>query len=163
MVTTKGKNETYIRKKIGDYWKIIGCIVFINILSSSYVSGTGSESKIAEDNRFTTGYSLKSLNTIRESLESLKAIIIKSENEEPIILKNFKHTDWEMQNSGIPNSLISIEGTIRKQKYLISKLKYKLETQKNTSSNARREYLKKQMLVDKKNYQEYLNTTQIVD
>lgn len=150
-------------KKSTIRWNLIGYIVFINILSSSYANGTGSEGKIAEDNRFTTEYSLKSLNTIRESLESLKAIIIKSENEESIILKNFKHTDWEMQNLGIPNSLTSIEGTIRKQKYLISKLKYELETQKNTSSNASREDLKKQMLADKKNYQVYLNSTQIVD
>ncbi len=144
-------------------WKLISYIVFINILSSSHASETNSESKVVEDNRFTVEYSLKSINTIRESLEDLKAIIIKSENEEPIILKNFKHTDWEMQNIGIPNSLTSIEGTIRKQKYLISKLKYELEMQKNTLSNASSDDLKKQMQTDKKNYQTYLNAIQIVD
>ena len=145
--------------------------VLVGVLSSLavYVSASSSLStEIAADaaiktEHFTVERSLKSLNVIGESLESLKGIITKSENEEPIILNNFKHTDWEMQNIGIPNSLSTIEGTLRLQKYLISKLKYELAMKNGTETNSTKEKLREQLTADKNSYDKYQNSVRRVD
>ncbi|VAW69149.1 hypothetical protein MNBD_GAMMA10-3321 [hydrothermal vent metagenome] len=123
----------------------------------------GSENKNIEDERFSEQRALQALAVIKESLQSFKLIVVKSENEEPIILKNFQHTDWEMQNIGIPNSLMTIEGVIRKQKYMISKLEYELESMKNSASKKRSEELEKQLHIDQDNYNKYLDSIILAD
>lgn len=145
--------------------------VLVGVLSSLavYVNAASSFSKEAsadaaiKTEEFTVERSLKSLNIINESLESLKGIITKSENEEIIILNKFKHTDWEMQNIGIPNSLSTIEGTLRHQRYLISKLEYDLAMKSNSTTSATIEKLKKQLTLDKKNYEKFQSSVRRVD
>lgn len=145
--------------------------VLVGVLSSLavYVSAASSLSnEIPEDaaiktENFTVERSLKSLNLISESLGSLKGIITKSENEEIIILNNFKHTDWEMQNIGIPNSLSTIEGTLRYQQYLISKLKYEQAMNNSSTLSALKTELKKKLAIDKKNFEKYQNSVRRVD
>ena len=135
--------------------------IYVNA-ASSLSNETSADAAIKTED-FTVERSLKSLNVINESLESLKGIITKSENEEIIILKNFKNTDWEMQNIGIPNSLSTIEGTLRYQNYLISKLEYDLAMKNNSASSAVKAELKKQLAIDKKNYEQYQASVRRVD
>jgi len=123
----------------------------------------GSKNKNIEDERFSEQRALQALAVIKESLQSFKLIVVKSENEEPIILKKFQHTDWEMQNIGIPNNLMTIEGVIRKQKYMISKLEYELESMKNSASKKRSEELEKQLHIDQDNYNKYLDSIILAD
>lgn len=146
-------------------------LVLFYVLSSAsvYVSAAASNSNevpadaFIETKNFTVERSLKSLTAVTESLESLKKIITRLENEEIVILKNFKHTDWEMQNIGIPNSLSTIKGTLLHQKYRISKLKYELAMQDNSESSTEKAKLKNQLLTDKNNYEKYQGSVRRVD
>jgi hypothetical protein len=119
-----------------------------------------------EKTRFSAKNAISSLNVVKESLDSFKKIVEAAGAEEPIILKEYKHTDWEMQNIGLPNMLSSIEGTIRKQSYINAKLEYDLAVVKNKDkavSKGEISRLKKIYLERKKEYKDYIHSMRIID
>ena len=81
--------------------------------------------------RFTSEKAIEALRIIDESLTSYRMMTEITGAEKPVILKRYKHTDWEMQNIGFANAITTIEGTIRQQRYSTAKLEYELVLEKN--------------------------------
>lgn len=136
---------------------VLSCLT-VNVNSAPATPGDA----LIETNNFTTKHSLKSLDTISESLSSFKGIVTKSENEEIITLNNFKHTDWEMQNIGIPNNISIIKGTLLHQRYVISKLEYENAILQKLNKDKVNK-LKEQLSEDKKQFEDYQNSMRRVD
>jgi hypothetical protein len=119
-----------------------------------------------ESKRFSMINAIESLAIIGESLSSFKKVVETATAEEPIILKDYKHTDWEMLNLGHPNMLATIEGTLRKQSYINAKLRYELSLSKskeNSSISGNVSNLKKAYLDRKKEYTIFVKNMRVAD
>jgi len=115
---------------------------------------------------FSASNAMASKIIIEESLNSFRKIIEAASAEKPIIIKDYKHSDWEMLNIGIPNHILTIEGTIRRQNYIIAKLKYELATEKRKSSSSNDDIisrLKEEYQKRKHEYSAYLKSIKFVD
>ena len=125
------------------------------------------DTKTADKNtQFSESSAKTSITLVKESLNSFKAIVKAATNEEPIILKEYKHTSWEMLNIGIPNNLRIIEGTLLKQHFINAKLRYELYLAKkknNLSDDKKSIYLEKKYIETKKKYDFYLKNTKSID
>ena len=83
--------------------------------------------KYTLNQRFGLDHALKSLESVRSSLASFQKLTAESKGKIPDNkLKEIGNTDWEMQNLGFHNHPNSIEGTLRKQDYMIKKLEFEL-------------------------------------
>ena len=81
--------------------------------------------------RFSTENSLECLNQIRSALESYRKITELSNGKiDKETLKKIGNTGWETQNLGFTNWSGSIEGTLKKNEYIIKKLQYELAAEK---------------------------------
>jgi hypothetical protein len=85
---------------------------------------TGSD---ADEERFSFDNAMERLKQIESALESFRKLTELSEKKlgkNP--LSKIDNTGWEIQNLGFPNWSGDIEGTLRKQHYLIQKLELEL-------------------------------------
>jgi hypothetical protein len=79
------------------------------------------------ETRFSLDTALSSLQRIQGSLESFRKLTDEVQGKvSKERLKKMDHTDWETQHVGFPNYVKSVEGTLRKQEYLIKKLQFQL-------------------------------------
>lgn len=81
-------------------------------------------------------------------------------------LKEIGNTDWETQNLGLPNCIGAIEGTLRKQEYLIKKLSYELAQEKARSGEINKKQLRnarKEKQQAEKSFQTFWNSFGISD
>ena len=117
--------------------------------------------------RFSSEKAIEALRIINESLASFRKITEVAGAEEPIILSRYKHTDWEMQNIGFANALTTIEGTIRQQRYLTTKLEYELTLEKKIKGRVVElsmiNMLEKEFQDAENEYRIFLRNVKIVD
>ncbi len=107
-------------------------ILFMLILFNTIASADTTTQQVHPDEpkaythntRFSSESALNSLQLIKKSLNSFKKITEDAAAEKPIILNNYPNTDWETQNIGFDNAIITIEGVIRKQDYMSKKIEY---------------------------------------
>jgi hypothetical protein len=135
-------------------------LITVIFLGTVVVANTDKDAKFSEAN------ANESIALIKESLNSFKQIVKTATDEEPIILKEYKHTNWEMLNLGIPNSLLVIKGTILRQNLINSKLRYQLSLEKkknNLSTEENLIILKQKYLILKEKYDLFLKNTKFID
>lgn len=124
-------------------------------------------SNFTHDIRFSSSEAITALRLINNSLDSFKKITEAAAAEEPIILSDYKNTDWETQNIGFSNAIITVEGALLKQNYLIQKLNYlqAICNEKNgsTSETATVESLRKEFQRAEKKYSEFIEKTTLRD
>ncbi len=83
------------------------------------------------ENRYSLDNALSCVEGIQGSLQSLRQLTEKAAGKiSPEVLKQIGNTDWETQNLGFKNWVNSVEGTLRKQDYLIKQLQYQLAQEK---------------------------------
>jgi len=119
------------------------------------------------DIRFSASEAITALQLIKDSLDSFKNITEMAAAEKPIILSDHKNTDWETQNIGFGNAIITIEGALKKQNYLSKKVKY-LEAVCNTKSGSSTDVaiinsLKKELQKAEEEYSGFLEKTILRD
>lgn len=117
--------------------------------------------------RFSLKNALRSLETISSALISFEKLTEKSKT---FIckqqLKEIGNTDWETQNLGLPNCIGAIEGTLRKQEYLIKKLSYELAQEKAKSGEINRKQLRnaqKEKQQAEESFQTFWNSFSVAD
>ena len=117
--------------------------------------------------RFSIKNALESLEMTKSALESFKKLTKESENliskEKINVIGN---TDDEIQILGFTNWIASIEGTLRKQEYLLKKLRYELTQEKVKSGKVNKEQLKqaqKEYLQAEKSFQIFWDSYSIAD
>ena len=112
--------------------------IFHSIILLSVITLAGAELKsgptpkderaeYAFEHRFSLDNALSSLESVQGSLESFRDLA--EEARDKILkekLERIGNTDRETQAPGFPGRIKSIEGTLRKQDYLIKKLQYQL-------------------------------------
>lgn len=141
-------------------------LILISSIFLITCSSADTNKKPHDENKFSIENASTSIVIIKESLNSFKKMVETSENEDPIILKEYKHTNWDMLNLGIPNNISIIEGVLIKQNFIISKLKYdlSLEIKKNhTQSSIDINTLKNNYIANEKKYKTYLKNTNFID
>jgi hypothetical protein len=79
------------------------------------------------DTRFSLDTAITCLESVRNALKSFRELTEAAEGKVPKkTLKEIGNTDWDFQNIGFRNWPGILEGTLRKQEYLIKKLQYEL-------------------------------------
>jgi len=117
--------------------------------------------------RFSLKNALRSLETINSALMSFEKLTKESKtfvSEKK--LKEIGNTDWETQNLALPNCIGAIEGTLRKQEYLIKRLSYELAQEKATSGEINKKQLRnaqKEKQQAEKSFQTFWDSFGIAD
>ncbi|MDH5571444.1 MAG: hypothetical protein OEY89_06740 [Gammaproteobacteria bacterium] len=92
------------------------------------------------DNRFTVDNALLEFKKIEDSLEEYRQLTEQIRSNQKINLSAIKSSNWELQNLGFHNWLLSVKGTLLKQDYLLKKYKYESLPEKVSQNKAREEY-----------------------
>ncbi len=119
------------------------------------------------ETRFSLDTALSSLQSIQASLQSFLKLTEEVQGKvSKEGLKKVGHTDWETQHLGFPNYVKSIEGTLRKQEYLIKKLQFQLlQGQVNQGTISKEEFAEalKAFEQAEKSFQEFWDKSRIAD
>ena len=118
------------------------------------------------DERFSFDNALISLSNIKDSLGSFRELTDNIRSKKAINITEVDNTDWETQHLGFSNMTSAIEGTLRKQDYLIQKLQYELITEKKKTTVISNEELSKQYKKYREseiNFQNFWNNQSISD
>lgn len=155
---------------------MIRLVIFLMLfMFGSLVSAASETVKIHPDEpssythntRFSLVESLKAMRLIKESITSFRQITEDTAAEKNIILSHYKHTDWEIQNIRLVNAIITIEGIIRQQEYLIKKLQYESEIKDRenvrTSERLDKNKLKQELKNAEMQYLEFLKSVKLSD
>ena len=87
----------------------------------------GEDVEYTLNQRFGVDNALRCLEFVRASLTSFRKLTEESKGKIPDSkLKEIGNTDWETQNLGFQNNPNSIEGTVRRQDYMLKKLEFEL-------------------------------------
>ncbi len=118
-------------------------------------------------NRFSLDNALSSLEKVHASLQSFRDLTEAAQEKiSKDKLKKIGNTDWETQNLGFPNHTKSIEGTLRKQDYLVKKLQYQLIQEQIKQGTRKREELgaaQKAFEEAEKSFQEFWDGFKVKD
>ena len=147
--------------------------ILIIALSSSVIAGLDlkpihpdESSEYTFEKRFSFDNALISLNNIKESLKSFRDLTDKIRSKKTINISEVGNTDWETQHLGFSNMVSAIEGTLRKQDYLIQKLQYELISEQKKSTLINEEELSKKCKKFREseiNFQNFWNSQIISD
>ncbi len=123
--------------------------------------------KYTLNQRFGVDHALRSLECVRASLTSFRKLTEESKGKIPDNkLKEIGNTDWERQNLGFRNHPNSIEGTLRKQDYMLKKLEFELaKAKKELGQCPDRELKSKRHAYEKaeKEFQAFWNGFSVTD
>jgi hypothetical protein len=149
-----------------------------NILDSNYIADLnlqprGSEPDVGEsveytyNKRFSFEDAIEDINSIRNMLGSFRNL---TEESRKYISKEklnmIGYTSGEMQMLGFANNPNAVEGALRKQEYLIKKLRYELAKYQLKAKNieqAQFKEIEKEYQQERTSFQEFWNSFQIAD
>ncbi len=127
----------------------------------------GEPVKYTFNNRFSFDHAIESLSSIRNILASFTIL---TQQARKIISKEkmnkIGYTSWEEQTLGFSNTPNAVEGTLRKQEYLLKKLSYELAGYKLKSGEINQDKFKeieKEYQKEKASFQNFWNEFQIAD
>jgi peptidoglycan hydrolase CwlO-like protein len=110
--------------------KFIFALVMLAVILIAVPVWSGSDETAADtddEERFSFDNAMERLKQIESALESFRKLTELSEKKlDKTALSKIDNTGWEIQNLGFPNWGGDIEGTLRKQHYLIQKLEFEL-------------------------------------
>ncbi|MEW5922311.1 MAG: hypothetical protein AB1796_15495 [Bacillota bacterium] len=119
------------------------------------------------DEIFTLTDSLFRVQQVKDALESFKELTEKSKGKlTQRELEEIGNTSWEMQYLGFHNWMNSLEGTLRKQDYLIKKLELELARKQYEVGEIAEDELKQKetlFLLSKNEFQLFIDAYRIAD
>jgi hypothetical protein len=119
------------------------------------------------EQRFSLSNALDNLHWIDRALKSFRLLTEEVKGKiSKKRLREINNTDWETQNLGFANGPCAIEGTLRKQDYLIKGLRYELAKEKMRAKSIGEEELmdaKRAFEAAEKAFQEFWNNFHIAD
>lgn len=119
--------------------------------------------------RFSLESALHCIEYVKKALTSFRILTERVENENKLSkeeIAKIGNTDWETQNLGFFNMVGAIEGTLRKQNYIIQKLEFELAKEKLKSGKIKKENLKQKEIEYKnaeKEFQKFWDSFGIAD